>query len=320
MKIARLILLFAMVINSFLLSGQKTELIYRKLKYTSENLSIFNNDTIKPYHISANPITNIEYITFLCWIADVYIDYPYEFLKAFPNLNQSYVDSLIRNNFQIDQLPILINSSALTHDYIFNRKYLNHPVIGITWDQAMTFFSWLSDRYNESLLIHKNALTWNPSAINEANFNTEAYLDEQYEGLISHLVYDPAYDNCERPVKWKDRILFPSFRLPSKDELLLARDLIENSQKAYKSNPFLMRWIKTYISTEGNALTLNFPEHANISLTFLPVDKFQIAFNKNITELSLDLGSPDFESDILKIFSRNNQNVVNIDRQYLDHK
>jgi hypothetical protein len=303
-----------MIINSFLLPGQKSELIYRKLNYTSENLSVFNNDTIKPYYISSNPITNIEYITFLCWVADVYIDYPYEFLKAFPNLERSYIDSLIRNNFQIDHLPLLINSSALTHDYIFNLKYLNYPIMGITWDQAMIFCSWLSDRYNESLLIRKGVLVWNPSPVNEANFNTEAYLDEQYEGIIRQLFYDPAYDNCERKVKWKDRILFPSFRLPSRNELLLVRDQIENSMKAYKYNPFLKRWINTYISTKGNTLTLNFPWHKNISLTFLPADKFQIPINKKITELSLDLSLTDCESDILKIFSRNNQNVVNIDK------
>jgi hypothetical protein len=240
--------------------------------------------------------------------------YPYEFLKAFPNLDQSYIDSLIRSNFQIDQLPFLVNSSAQTHDYIFNLKYLNYPVTGITWDQAMTFCSWLSDRYNESLLVRKGVLVWNPWQINEANFNTEAYLDEQYEGIIRQLIYDPAYDNCERKVKWKDRILFPSFRLPSKNELLLVKDLIENSMKPYKYNPFLKRWIKHFISTKGNTLTLTFSAHNNINLIFLPVDKFQIPINKNITELSLDLSLSDCESEILKIFSRNNQNIVNIDK------
>lgn len=316
MKNLRLLLLFVIIFNSSLLLGQKTELIYRKLNYTSENLNIFNNDTIKPYFISSNPITNIEYITFLCWIADVYKDYPYELLKAFPNLNQNNIDSLIRNTFKVDLFPLLINSSALTRNYIFNPKYLSYPIVGIKWEQAMMFCSWLSDRYNESLLIHKGILVWNPWQINEVNFNSEAYLDEQYEGIIGQLIYDPAYKNSERPVKWRDRILFPSFRLPSKDELLLVKDLIKKSLKVYGYNPFLKRWIKTYISIKGNTLSLNLVQHDHIHLTILSDDKFQLPSINNITELSLDLKLPDCEPDIFKIFAKINQPIISIDKKY----
>ena len=229
MKILRLLLLFLIVVNSSLSFGQRTGLTYRKLKNTSEHVTVLDNDSLRPYYISSFPITNIEYITFLCWLANVYIDYPIELLKAFPDLEENYIDSLANNNFKIEQFPLLINSSKINREYIFNPKFLYYPVTGITWVQAMQFCFWLSDRYNESVAIRVGLLKWNSGQRDEANFNTEAYINDQYEGIISHLIFDPSYKNNERPAKWKDRIFYPSFRLPSKNELFFVKDLIEDS-------------------------------------------------------------------------------------------
>ncbi|MBN2259720.1 MAG: hypothetical protein JW702_04210 [Clostridiales bacterium] len=43
------------------------------------------------FQISKKPVTNLDYLTYLCWINDVYSDYPDILINAFPSLD---IDSL----------------------------------------------------------------------------------------------------------------------------------------------------------------------------------------------------------------------------------
>ncbi len=59
----------------------------------------------------------------------------------------------------------------------------------------------------------------NVNAINEDNFNTDAYIVGQYEGTVKDMLpsYDPA-GTGERKVSKIDGILLPDYRLPTEAE------------------------------------------------------------------------------------------------------
>jgi len=310
MKKKHLILLFIILISSCLLYGQDSEFEYRKLCKTSKCHLITEDSILRPYYISETPITNKEYITYLCWITDVYgLDYPEVLLDAFPTLQRNQTDCLLSAEFHVNKFEELINSNELTRDYIFNPKYLNYPIIGITWKQASIFLNWLSDRYNEHDLIRRGILNFKPNLINENSFNTESFLEGQFFWNRSmRESFDP---NTAKGVKveWHHRLLIPSFRLPSFYEINGVKNTISKSFKPYKANSFLKCWIKYYLNIKGDKLTLNYGEtHENV---------IQIKTNKTFhfadtqaKEFYLDTKQAKYETDILKIYSKWNQYVI----------
>ncbi len=297
--------------------GQEIEKNYRELKNVSEYDLVLNNDSIEPFYISKNPITNREYITYLCWIADVYRDYPEILLNAFPNLDNKHNDSLINKGFTPIQIRTLVESSYFTEHYIFSPKYLDYPVLGLTWTQSMNFLNWLSDRYNESILIKKRILEVDYSQFSEYSFNTEAYLMDQYEGLINSLIWDPETKQ-PRSVKWKDRILVSTFRLPSHNEINIVQQSINSSLEEYRPNEFLKYWTKYYMEINKYEIILR-----------IEVDNYlSFSFNKNVTmrpeyhemlgeisEIILNQPSDRKENSTLKIFSDLGQDIISIENQ-----
>ena len=58
----------------------------------------------------------------------------------------------------------------------------------------------------------------NPAQVNEDNFNTDAYLAGQYEGLVKSPLNDLNPNNDTRKVRMEDGILLPRYRLPTEAE------------------------------------------------------------------------------------------------------
>jgi len=92
-------------------------------------------------------------------------------------------------------------------------------VVGVTWVQANDYCQWRTDRVNEMILIKKGILSLDPAQKNENNFNTEAYLSGQYEGLPDKQLPDLNPNGTgTRKVKMEDGILLPKYRLPTEAE------------------------------------------------------------------------------------------------------
>jgi gliding motility-associated lipoprotein GldJ len=90
----------------------------------------------------------------------------------------------------------------------------------VNWLQANDFAAWRSDRVNERILIDKGVLAENPSQIGNDNFNTESYLQGQYEGAAGKRPMkdlNPAGSGT-RKVQMEDGIMLPSYRLPTEAE------------------------------------------------------------------------------------------------------
>jgi gliding motility-associated lipoprotein GldJ len=69
------------------------------------------------------------------------------------------------------------------------------------------------------LLVSKGILSMDPSQKDENNYNTEAYLAGQYEGLVDKPLQDLNPNGTgTRKVKMEDGILLPKYRLPTEAE------------------------------------------------------------------------------------------------------
>jgi hypothetical protein len=69
------------------------------------------------------------------------------------------------------------------------------------------------------LLVQKGILDPDPDQLNENNFNTDAYLAGQYEGLVNKNLQDLNPNGTgERRVRLEDGIVLPKYRLPTEAE------------------------------------------------------------------------------------------------------
>ena len=72
---------------------------------------------------------------------------------------------------------------------------------------------------NEMIMIRDGYLEFSPTQVNEDNFNTEAYLIGQYEGMVRRQKKDYNPDGTgERRVRMEDGVMLPDYRLPTESE------------------------------------------------------------------------------------------------------
>jgi hypothetical protein len=230
---------------------------YRELEGLTDYTLVVDNSSASPYYISHNPVTNREYITYLCWLYDVYQDYPEVFYRAIPGTEADNSAGLINNESgQVNNFSsTVLGGKKINIDYVFNPKFIDYPVVGLTRDQAMNFCNWLSDRYNEAILITKNYLSFDPEQSNENNFTTEAYIFGQYEGIVNNPFID-SLTKEERKVQWNDGLLYPTFRLPARSELESVNKIILKEFIPYKPAKFLNLWTNYYIVVQKDTLIL----------------------------------------------------------------
>jgi sulfatase modifying factor 1 len=160
--------------------------------------------TVSSFYMDQTEIRNVDYREYLYWIHRVFVEYPEVYRKALP-------DTLVWRR------PMAYNEPYVQY-YFRHPAYNDYPVIGISWLQASDYCAWRTDRVNEIILIDEGILNPDPNQLGEENFNTEAYLAGQYEGLVNKNL--PSLDpNKEfRRVQMEDGILLPRYRLPTEAE------------------------------------------------------------------------------------------------------
>ncbi len=162
--------------------------------------------TVASFYMDETEVRNLDYLEYLYWLNRVYgTDYPGVYRKALP-------DTLVWR----DKLAY---NEPLVEYYFRHPAYRNYPVVGVTWAQANDYCAWRTDRVNEMLLIRRGILAMDPAQKNDNNFNTEAYLAGQYEGLVDKPLPDlnPSGTGT-RKVRLEDGIMQPKYRLPTEAE------------------------------------------------------------------------------------------------------
>ncbi len=172
--------------------------------------------TVSSFYMDQTEVRNVDYREYLYWIHRVFVDYPEVYRKALP-------DTLVWRR------PMAYNEPYVQY-YFRHPAYNDYPVVGVNWLQANDYCSWRTDRVNENLLIKQKILSPDPNQIGEENFNTDAYLAGQYEGLVNQNLPSLDPNQESRRVKLEDGILLPKYRLPTEAEWeFAALALIGNS-------------------------------------------------------------------------------------------
>jgi len=162
--------------------------------------------TVSSFYIDQTEVSNIDYLEYIFWLNRVYGE-------SFPLVvQQALPDTLVWR----DRLAY---NEPLVRTYFRHPAYKNYPVVGVSWVQANDYASWRSDRVNESILISEGILDFDPAQKDEENFNTDAYLAGQYEGLIKEGKEDLDPNGTGiRNVRFEDGLMLPNYRLPTEAE------------------------------------------------------------------------------------------------------
>jgi formylglycine-generating enzyme len=160
---------------------------------------------VASFYMDESEISNLHYREYLYWLDRVFgTDYPEVYKKALP-------DTLVwRSKLGYNEPYVEL--------YLRHPAYNDYPVVGVNWLQANDYAAWRTDRVNEQILIREGILRVNPAQINEDNFNTDAYLADQYEGLVKSPLRDLNPNRDTRKVIMEDGILLPRYRLPTEAE------------------------------------------------------------------------------------------------------
>jgi gliding motility-associated lipoprotein GldJ len=160
--------------------------------------------TVSSFYMDETEVKNVDYREYLHWLRRVYKTYPDVYRRALP-------DTLVWRS------PMGFNDPYVQY-YFRHPSYNNYPVVGVSWVQASDYSLWRTDRVNEQLLINEGELNPDPNQADEKNFNTEAYLAGQYEGVVNQLRPSLSGDKTERRTTFEDGLLLPRYRLPTEAE------------------------------------------------------------------------------------------------------
>ena len=264
------------------------------------------------FAISLHPVTNKEYIIYLVWLNNVYgPEYPDIVYNSLPGLKRDTLQKL----FSLNRKHLLDNTDSIfkysepyIKEYMFNLKYLDYPVIGIKWQDANNYCKWLSDRYNEMLLIKKGELGFQINPTQNDFFYSELFLIEKWQGQTK----------TGKNIPLSDNFFVPTFRLPTKRELIAAdtKNAVSSELKAYPltKNNVLYKWYKQYFSdvTDTSYIIHGYANHSYYyPLTVRSCKnckKFDTA--TSLEEQYLDINNKVGATSLNVIYKQNGQNRI----------
>jgi len=172
---------------------------------TFEWNNISRRVTVSSFYMDETEVTNSNYREMLHWHRMItYESYPEVFRSLLP-------DTLVWR----EELAF---NEPMVETYFRHPSYDDYPVVGVNWRQAEEFCKWRTNRVNEMLLVEKGVLNLNVGDQKDAeSFDSEAYLFGQYEGSVNKNLRDVTTGG-ERPARFEDGILLPSYRLPTEAE------------------------------------------------------------------------------------------------------
>ena len=173
---------------------------------------------VRSFFIDETEVTNLMYVEYLHWMNKV-------FAKDFPEIYKSALpDTLVWRN------PLGFNED-MVNNYLRHPAFESHPVVGVSWKQAVNYAKWRTDRVNEQILVANGYIR--PGAIspdslqNGYSFNTKAYfLDpaNSYNGKMNEMADSKQIttdEDGQKTFNYASResgVLLPEYRLPTETE------------------------------------------------------------------------------------------------------
>ena len=137
--------------------------------------------------VDKTEVSNIDYQEYLFWLAHIFGSTSPKYLTALP-------DTIFWGGEPYPRFP---------DDYF--RRFADHPVVGISLDQASAYSDWRTDRVYEMILMKQGKIKPNPQQNSDNYFTVKRYQSGQYMGYVP--------DHA---------VLVPRFRLPTEAEWELA--------------------------------------------------------------------------------------------------
>lgn len=178
---------------------------------------------VRSFFIDETEVTNLMYIEYLDWLERVY-------KKAGGVYRNIYIAAI--PDTMVWRSPLGFNED-MVNNYLRHPAFRDYPVVGVTWQQAVNFAKWRTERVNERLLeregyIEKGVSLQIDSIVPGGEFNTQAYLQvpgQTYGGNIAEKAGRNAQPRSRDAdstslnfVKQKDGLLLPEYRLPTEAE------------------------------------------------------------------------------------------------------
>ena len=191
---------------------------------------------VQSFYMDETEVTNLMYLEYLDWLKRVFgaPDSPYRLIyeAALP-------DTLVwRSSLGFNE--------DMVKNYLRHPAFQNNPVVGVSWNQAVNFAKWRTERVNEKVLEREGYLKRDITVVDsvssesgkdkkdinrlirpESTFNTELYLT-QPRTLFGDSIINYIGKNSERQTPGKkdslsfagreSGILFPEYRLPTETE------------------------------------------------------------------------------------------------------
>ena len=128
-----------------------------------------NQQHVASFYMDETEVTNLMYLEYLDWIKRVYPPSDEKFKEIYAS---AVTDTLVWRNR-------LGNSEVYVENYLRHPAFMNYPVVGVSWIQAVQYAEWRSDRVAEIGLQKEGYLERDSqfSATAEENFSVDTYVN-----------------------------------------------------------------------------------------------------------------------------------------------
>tara|TARA_Y100000385_G_scaffold25008_1_gene23952 strand:- start:1432 stop:3090 length:1659 start_codon:yes stop_codon:yes gene_type:complete len=128
-----------------------------------------NQQHVQSFYMDETEVTNLMYLEYLDWVKRVYPPSDDRFKEIYSGV---LPDTLVWRNR-------LGYSEMMVENYLRHPAFMNYPVVGVSWIQAVEYANWRSDRVAEMGLQQEGYLERDShlSVTAESNFNLDTYVN-----------------------------------------------------------------------------------------------------------------------------------------------